>query len=176
MAMIATNFIMSNKGLRIFLNLITKIHYCVGCEKMNWNKNGKVWILKKEWPIVFYFVIDWIARYYFRPVRFVGKIIWKKTSKHLSIKKKCLPLQRNCENSSVGRAQPCQGWGRGFESRFSLKENNEIYQSLKCDFNCENSSVGRAQPCQGWGRGFESRFSLYFFCLKRRVMSGWWNW
>ena len=23
-------------------------------------------------------------------------------------------------NSSVGRAQPCQGWGRGFESRFSL--------------------------------------------------------
>ena len=28
-----------------------------------------------------------------------------------------------CENSSVGRAQPCQGWGRGFESRFSLKEN-----------------------------------------------------
>ena len=26
------------------------------------------------------------------------------------------------ENSSVGRAQPCQGWGRGFESRFSLKE------------------------------------------------------
>ena len=28
-----------------------------------------------------------------------------------------------CENSSVGRAQPCQGWGRGFESRFSLKKN-----------------------------------------------------
>ena len=25
-----------------------------------------------------------------------------------------------CENSSAGRAQPCQGWGRGFESRFSL--------------------------------------------------------
>ena len=27
----------------------------------------------------------------------------------------------NCENSSVGRARPCQGRGRGFESRFSLK-------------------------------------------------------
>ena len=27
---------------------------------------------------------------------------------------------RKSENSSVGRAQPCQGWGRGFESRFSL--------------------------------------------------------
>jgi hypothetical protein len=25
-------------------------------------------------------------------------------------------------NSSVGRAQPCQGWGRGFESRFPLYE------------------------------------------------------
>ena len=25
------------------------------------------------------------------------------------------------ENSSVGRAQPCQGWGREFESRFSLR-------------------------------------------------------
>ena len=24
-------------------------------------------------------------------------------------------------NSSVGRAQPCQGWGREFESRFPLK-------------------------------------------------------
>ena len=24
------------------------------------------------------------------------------------------------ENSSAGRAQPCQGWGRGFESHFSL--------------------------------------------------------
>ena len=53
-------------------------------------------------------------------------------------RKKCLPLHSkngggtstvgdltssavNRENSSVGRAQPCQGWGRGFESRFSLK-------------------------------------------------------
>ena len=27
-----------------------------------------------------------------------------------------------CGNSSVGRAQPCQGWGRGSESRFPLTE------------------------------------------------------
>ena len=27
-----------------------------------------------------------------------------------------------CGNSSVGRAQPCQGWGRGFESRFPLTD------------------------------------------------------
>ena len=31
-----------------------------------------------------------------------------------------LSNRKNCGNSSVGRAQPCQGWGRGFESRFSL--------------------------------------------------------
>ena len=29
---------------------------------------------------------------------------------------------QNCENSSVGRARPCQGRGRGFESRFSLED------------------------------------------------------
>ncbi len=28
---------------------------------------------------------------------------------------------RKCGNSSVGRAQPCQGWGREFESRFPLQ-------------------------------------------------------
>ena len=34
---------------------------------------------------------------------------------------------RNRGNSSVGRAQPCQGWGREFESRFPLHaENNCI--------------------------------------------------
>ncbi len=27
----------------------------------------------------------------------------------------------SCGNSSVGRAQPCQGWGREFESRFPLQ-------------------------------------------------------
>ncbi len=27
-----------------------------------------------------------------------------------------------CGNSSVGRAQPCQGWGREFESRFPLTQ------------------------------------------------------
>jgi hypothetical protein len=31
-------------------------------------------------------------------------------------------LKNKCENSSVGRARPCQGRGRGFESRFSLKD------------------------------------------------------
>ena len=29
-------------------------------------------------------------------------------------------VKKVCGNSSVGRAQPCQGWGREFESRFPL--------------------------------------------------------
>jgi hypothetical protein len=36
----------------------------------------------------------------------------------------CPPKERKLlfkrESSSAGRAQPCQGWGRGFESRLSL--------------------------------------------------------
>ena len=30
-------------------------------------------------------------------------------------------ISKQCGNSSVGRAQPCQGWGREFESRFPLQ-------------------------------------------------------
>ena len=33
------------------------------------------------------------------------------------------PCCYRCGNSSVGRAQPCQGWGREFESRFPLHVN-----------------------------------------------------
>ena len=89
-----------------------------------------------------------------------------------------------CGNSSVGRAQPCQGWGREFESRFPLKIVNWCSRGGMVDalvsgasverrassilvvstsillWICGNSSVGRAQPCQGWGREFESRFPL----------------
>ena len=45
-----------------------------------------------------------------------------------------------CGNSSVGRAQPCQGWGREFESRFPLQgplkeratESKKPYVSMIC--------------------------------------------
>ncbi len=60
-------------------------------------------------------------------------------------------------NSSVGRARPCQGRGREFESRFPLQKfdrpSGQHHPS-------GNSSVGRARPCQGRGREFESRFPL----------------
>ena len=64
----------------------------------------------------------------------------KKQQKSLPVPKKALPLhpqsrempfekigfRRNTSgNSSVGRAQPCQGWGRGSESRFPLNMLNK---------------------------------------------------
>ncbi len=65
-----------------------------------------------------------------------NKKIEKKVAFFLEIKKICIPLQSQtetitpeweakkflklCGNSSVGRAQPCQGWGREFEPRFPL--------------------------------------------------------
>jgi hypothetical protein len=46
---------------------------------------------------------------------------------------------KKCENSSVGRARPCQGRGREFESRFSLQL--EIC-FLQTDFYFENNRPG----------------------------------
>ena len=77
-------------------------------------------------------------------------------------------------NSSVGRAQPCQGWGREFEPRFPLMRTaisclffvcvcfvESLVRKWEVCFHamsvaknalnlwnkCGNSSVGRAQPC-----------------------------
>ncbi|GEM_PF-1872778 len=57
-------------------------------------------------------------------------MIEKKRLNPLRNKGKSLYLHRNRENSSVGRAQPCQGWGRGFESRFSLKILTDSFLSI----------------------------------------------
>ncbi len=91
-------------------------------------------------------------------------------------KKKDYRLLKTSGNSSVGRARPCQGRGREFESRFPLNAKRSFRSSesrsklslimpsrerkrrlLKAG---GNSSVGRARPCQGRGREFESRFPL----------------
>ena len=42
----------------------------------------------------------------------------------------------SCGNSSVGRAPPCQGWGREFESRFPL----HILNNTSC---CPGGGIGR---------------------------------
>ena len=47
----------------------------------------------------------------------------KKRKKICKLMKKhylCIRKFKISGNSSVGRAQPCQGWGREFESRFPL--------------------------------------------------------
>ena len=42
------------------------------------------------------------------------------------------------ESSSVGRAQPCQGWGRGFESRLPL-----IFLPSLIKDKCSSGGIGR---------------------------------
>ena len=42
-------------------------------------------------------------------------------------------ISEKCGNSSVGRAQPCQGWGREFESRFPLtKQRRQLIAVFFC--------------------------------------------
>ena len=52
-----------------------------------------------------------------------------------------------CGNSSVGRAQPCQGWGREFESRFPLKE-GDTFNDASPLFFCTTSPDSNSLLCQ----------------------------
>ena len=77
-------------------------------------------------------------------------MIEKKRLNPLRNKGKSLYLHRNRENSSVGRAQPCQGWGRGFESRFSLQVALVVElvdtQDLK---SCDHCDRAGSSPARG---------------------------
>ncbi len=53
-----------------------------------------------------------------------------------------------------GRASPCQGEGREFESRLAL------LILTNCIMDMREWLSGRASPCQGEGREFESRLAL----------------
>ena len=44
-------------------------------------------------------------------------------------------------SSSVGRAQPCQGWGRGFESRLPLCVFTVLFLDLLMNSSC--GGIGR---------------------------------
>ena len=57
-------------------------------------------------------------------------------------------FRRKGGNSSVGRAQPCQGWGRGSESRFPLHLLNKK----------ETLGIGPHVKCPGGGIGRRARF------------------
>jgi hypothetical protein len=52
--------------------------------------------------------------------------------------------KRISESSSVGRAQPCQGWGREFESRLSLDGLTSVSSSLCCMPCCQFPPDGEA--------------------------------
>ena len=56
---------------------------------------------------------------------------------------------KECGNSSVGRAQPCQGWGREFEPRFPLKKDKANIGAVV--------QLVRILACHARGRGFEPR-------------------
>ena len=58
-----------------------------------------------------------------------------------------------CGNSSVGRAQPCQGWGREFESRFPLTTINLLSPGggigRRARFRCVCREACRFDSCPG---------------------------
>ena len=64
-----------------------------------------------------------------------------------------------CGNSSVGRAQPCQGWGREFEPRFPLVRERvrEIWLFFLCEIFGSNS-----RPIDQSASGREAGSSLVF--------------
>ena len=87
----------------------------------------------------------------------IEKFFEKKAPKNLQNPKYVLPLQPHLAkctwkynfpkekggNSSVGRAQPCQGWGRGSESRFPLTYilNKSSCNIIRCF--CPGGGIGR---------------------------------
>ena len=65
-------------------------------------------------------------------------------------------------NSSVGRAQPCQGWGREFESRFPLQRSMSLSVSLRYRLPKDFGWVAEwlCSGLQSRGRRFDSDPSL----------------
>ena len=59
-------------------------------------------------------------------------VVSKKSSNFASANEGSPLVRIFCGNSSVGRAQPCQGWGRGFESRFPLADKESGISRFFC--------------------------------------------
>ena len=65
-----------------------------------------------------------------------------------------------CGHGSAGRAQPCQGWGRGFESRCPLHENRNRSSVAPKDVSAgflycsaATSPSGKAEACKAFISG-----------------------
>ena len=67
--------------------------------------------------------------------------------KDLEVSKFFVPLQshsgKTCRSSSVGRSQPCQGWGREFEPRLLLQDKQG---HLRMTLNFENTVASAISP------------------------------
>ncbi len=76
----------------------------------------------------------------------------------------------SCGNSSVGRAQPCQGWGREFESRFPLQKPEKVEKTSR-PFSFLPFGICYLSPkppfCKGGLWSEEAVQKGCFFCLKR---------
>ena len=83
-----------------------------------------------------------------------------------SVEISVVTFKRLCGNSSVGRAQPCQGWGREFESRFPLWKSDSyessclffVYTLRPDDFVCK--------------RGYKTSFSTIISIAFEESRSG----
>ena len=87
-----------------------------------------------------------------------------------------------CGNSSVGRAQPCQGWGREFESRFTLTTKNILSPSggigRRARFRCVCREACRFDSCPGhqqtaWGEQHHQCSSPQAFLIPNSFTGTW---
>ena len=86
---------------------------------------------------------------------FLCRKIWKfKISSYL-----CNPIREICRSSSVGRAQPCQGWGREFEPRLLLQKRSSS-DDLKFCKSPDGVQLYVSRPC-AQGAAFFFIYHLY---------------
>ncbi len=84
----------------------------------------------------------------------------------------CKMRTLNCGNSSAGRAQPCQGWGREFESRFPLqfllpRNWKYVHSGGMAEWLCSGLQIR--------GSRFDSGFRLHYtytVCVSTRCPGG----
>ena len=75
------------------------------------------------------------------------------------------PLHFQCGNSSVGRAQPCQGWGREFEPRFPLNVCPSGGIGRRARFRCVCREACRFDSCLGHKHKIRYSFEYRIFLL-----------
>ena len=72
-------------------------------------------------------------------------------------------------NSSVGRAQPCQGWGREFESRFPLQILKSPNQTVWAFLLLQIKDLGGCHALPIILRDNIARLPFYLFVLLAKI-------